>query len=187
MDAFIRRFDELTRHDVKLAGGKGVPLGEMTASAFQLMTPFDKPTENRYIDLRDMIKIIKLPLKAHFWLKTSPKDKRICGFCSSCFFGISALLISVLIAPPVYDYISAIINFSSKYIILIACISLISLKSIFFSAAKVFEIITEQRIEFPPRYAVLFSAFSVPFITFAHQIIFVPFIKNYEQKNQPSR
>lgn len=30
MDVFICRFDELARHDVKLAGGKGASLAELT-------------------------------------------------------------------------------------------------------------------------------------------------------------
>lgn len=36
MNKFIKQFDEITRHDVNLAGGKGASLGELTRAGIQV-------------------------------------------------------------------------------------------------------------------------------------------------------
>lgn len=46
MSKFIRQFDELTRHDVKLAGGKSASLGEMDRAGSSVDNAVRQTDEN---------------------------------------------------------------------------------------------------------------------------------------------
>lgn len=122
-------------------------------------------------------------IKSHFWLKQEPNDKKICENFSTIFFAFSGLLLTVLVSQPAYDYLSKLAGLGVGYVMVILAIVLLTLKAIFYIVVKVFEIVYEKKLDFPPRYKVVLSALTIPLVLVIHKMFVVPFIRKYVQKN----